>query len=268
MPTEGKRPGTEELRPLSVSTQEMPHCSICGNKDFESIFKLCGECEAVWYCSKIFQRKHWTSHQVISKAISDLIVKQSKKVENIAVYNSFYTPKQRNQLVNLIGRKSTVNCFLFDINCKILWDTEANVSVISKSYVRQKFPYLKIRELRKILDNTDNFQEIWGNQRKLPYDGWVKVEVFLNNKSQNSVTVHFLVTSENLEYPIFGTNAIEHLSAPYNRDELQHILPRCLPNHSSEVLDPLVHLLQSEKESSISLVKSPKQRIIVPGGTI
>ena len=109
---------------------------------------------------------------------------------------------------------------------------------------------------------------IWGNQRKLPYDGWVKVEVFLNNKSQNSVTVHFLVTSENLEYPILGTNAIEHLSAPYNRDELQHILPRCLPNHSSEVLDPLVHLLQSEKESSISLVKSPKQRIIVPGGTI
>ena len=98
------------------------------------------------------------SHKVICKSISDLTVKQSKKVENTGVYNSFYTPKQRIQLVNLIGRKSTANCFLFDINCKILWDTGANISVISKSYVRQKFPHLKIRELREILDNTGNFQ--------------------------------------------------------------------------------------------------------------
>ena len=44
-------------------------------------------------------------------------------------------------------------------------------------------------------------------------------EVSLNNESQNSVTVPFFVTSENLEYPILGTNAIEHLSAPYKTDE-------------------------------------------------
>ena len=195
------------------------------------------------------------TNRKICRAISDLIVKRSKKVQNIGVYNSFCTPKQRCQLVNLIGTKSTVNWFLFDINCKVLWDTVANISVISKSYLRQKFPDLKIRDLREILDNTDNFQVRWDNQRKLPYDGWVKVEP-LNNESQNSVTVPFLVTSENLENPIPGTNAIEHLSAAYNTDELQHILPRCLPNYLSEALDPLVHLLQSQKESSISSVKS------------
>ena len=135
-------------------------------------------------------------------------------------------------------------------------------------YQSQNSPYLKIRELIGILDNTDNFQARWGNERKLPYDGWVEVEVSLKKESQNSVTVPFLVTSENLEYPILETNVIEHLSAPYNTDELQHILPRSLPNHSSEVLDPLVHLLQSQKESSISSVHSPKQCIIIPAGTI
>ena len=169
----GKRPGTEGLRPSSGGTQEMPHCSLCENKDFESIFKPCEECEAVPYCSKICQRKHWASHKVICKAISDLTVKQSKKVENIGVYNSLYTPKQRSQLVNLIGRKSTVNCFLSDINCKILWDTGANISVMSKSYVRQKFSYLKIRDLREILDNTDNFQVRWLTRESfLMMDGW------------------------------------------------------------------------------------------------
>ena len=42
----------------------------------------------------------------------------------------------------------------------------------------------------------------------------MEVEVSLNNESQNSVIVPFLVTSENLEYPILGTNVTEHLSAP------------------------------------------------------
>ena len=96
----------------------------------------------------------------------------------------------------------------------------------------------------------------------------MEVEVSRNSESQNSVTVLFFVTSEDLEYPILGTNATEHLSAPYKTDELQHILPRCLPNHSSEVLDPLVHLLQSQKDSSISSVKSLKQHIIIPAVTI
>ena len=105
-----KRAGSEELSPLSVSTQEIPHCAFCGNKDFESIFKLCGECEAVRYCSKICQRKHWVNHKGIRKAISGVQVKQSKKVENIDIYNSFYKPKQKSQLVNLIGGKSNVNC--------------------------------------------------------------------------------------------------------------------------------------------------------------
>ena len=84
-------------------------------------------------------------------------------------------------------------------------------------YQSQNFPYLKIRELTGILDNTDNFQVRWGNERKLPYDGWVEVEVSLKKESPNSVTVPFLVTSENLEYAILETNVIEHLSAPYIR---------------------------------------------------
>ena len=45
-------------------------------------------------------------------------------------------------------------------------------------------------------------------------DGW-KWEVSLNNESQSFVAVPFLVTSENLEYPNLGKNAIAHLSTPY-----------------------------------------------------
>ena len=76
-------------------------------------------------------------------------------MRNIDVYNLFYTPKQKSQVVNLIGKESSLNYFLFDMTRKILWDTGANISVIKKNYVRQKIPYLIIRELRKALDNAD-----------------------------------------------------------------------------------------------------------------
>ena len=58
------------------------------------------------YCSKICQRRQWETLKGIFKVKCDLQVKQSKKVENIDVYDSFYTPKQKSQLVNLNGRKS------------------------------------------------------------------------------------------------------------------------------------------------------------------
>ena len=102
-----KKEMARELRPVSVDNQEM--CSYCGNKDFESDFKLF--VEVVNYCSKICQRKHWASHKDICDAISDLTVKRSKKVEHTGIYNSFYIPKEKSQLINLIGRKSIVNCF-------------------------------------------------------------------------------------------------------------------------------------------------------------
>ena len=53
-------------------------------------------------------------------------------MRNIDVYNLFYTPKQKSQVVNLIGKESSLNCFLFDMTRKILWDTGANISVIKK----------------------------------------------------------------------------------------------------------------------------------------
>ena len=50
----GKEQG---LTPSSVGTQEMLHCLFCGNKDYESVFKLSGACEVVRYCCKVFQKE-------------------------------------------------------------------------------------------------------------------------------------------------------------------------------------------------------------------
>ena len=101
-----------------------------------------------------------------------------------------------------------------------------------------------------------------------------EVEVSLNNsvKSQISVTIPFLVTSENWEYHILGTNAVEHLSAPYKSDELQYIVLRCLPNHSSEVLHPLITCVlrirpEGHREPRLSSSSGKKEKYIKITGT-
>ena len=100
---------------------------------------LSGECEAVSYCSKICQRKRWTSQKGICKATSDLTVKQNKKVKNIDVYNSFYTPKQKTKLVNLIGRKSTVNCFYLIQVVKFYGILEPILVLLAKAMLDKSF---------------------------------------------------------------------------------------------------------------------------------
>ena len=113
-----------------------------------------------------------------------------------------------------------------------------------------------------------NLQVKWGNQRKLPYDGWVEIEVSFVEDKEKAVTVPFLVTSETLEFPILGTNAIEHLSSSFNPDELNRILKNCLPHQSPHSINPLIHLLHSQNDAPMSSVTSPKKVTVVPAGTV
>ena len=93
----------------------------------------------------------------------------------------------------------------------------------------------------------------------------MEVKVSLNNESQFTSSCHIW----KLRIPYCWKKCHWTLiSTPYKTDELQHVLRWCLPNHLSELFDPLVHLLQFQKESSISSVKSPKQYIIIPTGVI
>ena len=60
----------------------------------------------------------------------------------------------------------------------ILWDTRANVS---KEYVNNLFPNIVIKNLHDILSAADKLRVRWGNQEILPYEGYVELEVSLDN---------------------------------------------------------------------------------------
>ena len=70
-----------------------------------------------------------------------------------------------------------------------------------------------------------------GNQEILPYEGYIELEVSLDNDTPaNEILVPFLITPERLHYPILGTNAIEHVSQNYQSNEQGDALNVCQRN--------------------------------------
>ena len=87
------------------------------------------------------------------------------------------TPKEQKNLTGLTGKQNVVKLYMNDKPVDILWDTGANISIISKKYVNNFFLIVVIKNLRDILSDADKLQVRWGNQEILPYEGYVELEV-------------------------------------------------------------------------------------------
>ena len=172
----------------------------------------------------------------------------------------------KGSLVGLIGKQNIVKLFLNNITVDILWDTGANVSIISKDYINKLFPDIIIHSISEMLSDADKLQVRWGNQDVLPYEGFVEVDVALDGNKDNAVSVPFLLTPDTLQYPILGTNAINHLSKHYQSDDLANVLHECLPEKPRGVIESLVNFIHAYKPQDLSNVKTPKKPDTIPAG--
>ena len=180
------------------------------------MLKTCGKCGVVKYCCEMCQRRHYRSHKKICDAIYLLSNKQRKEVLKRGQYQANLTPKEQKTLIGLIEKQNFVKLYMNDKPVDTLWDTGANINIISKEYVYDLFPNVVIKNLHDILSDTDKLLVRWGNQEILPYEGYVELEASLDNDTPaNEILVPFLITPERLHYPILGTNAIEHISQNY-----------------------------------------------------
>ena len=116
-------------------------------------------------------------------------------------------------MIDLFGKKCMVKCLLNDCEVDMLWDTGAQVSIIPVKSLQEHLGSIAIRPLSELLETSLNLTAV--NGTLIPYIGWVEVRLKLTPSSSNSTQVElvapFLVTSENLDCPILGYNAIEEL---------------------------------------------------------
>ena len=121
-------------------------CKFCGSKEGTTCFKQCSNCKAVKYCSRKCQQKHWRQHKALCQAISSL-----EERENTGVFVSHLSPQEHAQVVHLVGRECIVKCLLNGLETDALWDTGAQVSIISHSWLNQCLPGCDIRDIAELL---------------------------------------------------------------------------------------------------------------------
>ena len=117
--------------------------------------------------------------------------------------------KQRNKLVNLVGRKCIVTCSINGIPTDALLDTGSQITYISSDWKEQNLPKLKLQPTERLLGISDlELQAV--NGTTVPYVGWVETSfAFGEESSGRKLSVPVLVVNQELERPVIGYNVIE-----------------------------------------------------------
>ena len=136
---------------VSTPVAVVNKCSGC-QKDSTVKFK-CKRCHTQLYCSRKCQKKCWSEHKVWCDSIVDLEsrVKSKAFAEVNFMSKSCLSPKEEIKLVKLVGRKCTVDCILDEVNNKVLWDTGAEVALVSRSWLEKHSPGKEIKDVSELL---------------------------------------------------------------------------------------------------------------------
>lgn len=111
---------------------------------------------------------------------------------------------------------------------KALWDTWAQVSIISEDWLQHTFPDEKIRQIDELLEGQD-LQLKAANETCIPFNGFVELDFCISISKQETggqVQVPFLVAPSSGENIILGFNVIEemlNLNKGKNSKIIQHV---------------------------------------------
>ena len=146
LPGEKREKATPEgLRRASSSQNKSRQCNGC-MKEADVNFKRCLCCKLVFYCSQTCQKRHWSEHQHLCKAIQKEVSQYWDNPKGLGdgadseVFVSHFTPRKHAALAKLVGQKCSVKCLLNDVDMRVLWDTEAQVFIMPEHVLTSKFP--------------------------------------------------------------------------------------------------------------------------------
>lgn len=130
--------------------------------------------------------------------------------------SSMLDPSAKRKIIaQLVGKKCLVWCKMDKFKTQALWDTGAQVSIMSESWKSINLPDLKVHPISELLgDELLDLRAVNGSE--IPFQGWVEVGLSLcdpkgNAAAENDVLVPFLVGCDIMQKPIIGFNAIEEL---------------------------------------------------------
>ena len=105
------------------------------------------------------------------EAISILKKQKQEQFEKATTFQTTTTVKTKAKLVDLVGERCIIDCWLEKKAAKVLLDTGAQVSIVNQQYLEEMYPSMKIRQLDEILDDGDSLRVQWGNSTEISFVG-------------------------------------------------------------------------------------------------
>ena len=183
---------------------------------------------------------------------------------------SHITPRQQERIAKLVRKKCSVQCYLDDKPLEVLWDTGAQVSIVSESFLKSQLSSVQTRDIEQLLSSKGSISLQAANGTDIPYCGWVEIGVRLTNKKEAEIRVPFLVTKEDIKQPIIGFNVIE-LMVKNTEGEVDgdKVLERMMKSFHQSIdrdIQALIGIIRATNSDDLCLVISTKKSHIDPAG--
>jgi hypothetical protein len=121
-------------------------------------------------------------------------------VSEIKGYVYGLPPKTKTKLVKIVGDKRTINCKMNNQEVRALWDTGAQVCLLSHGYLKENFPTQIIKSVEELILNAIKLTSASGDL--IPFKGWTEMTFQLGEGQ--TVQVPFLVTDSDNLRGLFG----------------------------------------------------------------
>ena len=169
------------------------------------------------------------------------------------------------KLTRLVGKRCLVNCTIEKRPTQVLWDTGAQVSIMSRRWLRDNLPNVPLLDMEPLM--TPDLQLTAANGTSVPYDGWVALDVKFPNQHTTMthvLTVPFLVTTNKLTEPIIGYNVIEEVVQHAHETDLHQLLISTIPNMKKNNVEAMVDLIRNNNSDDFGPVKTGRSPITIP----
>ena len=214
----------------------------------------CAQCKSSYYCSKSCQKLHWSTHKVICGSIVELEKQERMKCEQACDFSdSSLGSTGKQKLLQLIGDQCTVKCSLNGRECSSLWDTGAQISLISQGWLNDQHIESEVRDLSELIGRDLKVKGAVGTD--IPYCGYVVLDCTITGVTTK---VPFLVSQKQMEQPIIGYNVISYLATNHPDKVTVSCVKDTFPDINTKTAEAVLNILQTKELEVVSSVKLHK----------